>query len=256
MSKFSALSMVFAVALAVVPVSSAFAQEQGPSPRQIQTMIESGQNGQALQALKGALAQHPDSGVAWYLAAEAQDASGNEAAAAQALAKAEQYAPGLPFANAQKVEALRAHINSGVTASGEHHSSGGVSVVLLVIVAFIALFILLRMVSGWGRRPPMNQSYPGNPNVPYGNGYGSGAPYGPSGGGMGGGLGSSIVTGLAAGAGFAAGERIVDGLMGGNQAQAAPPPSQQDFPSGSQDDGLSGDPGWGNDDDNLNSDSW
>lgn len=261
MSKISALSMVFAAALAVAPAMPAFAEGQAPSPVQIQTMIKTGENSQAVQALKGVLAQHPDSGVAWYLMAEAQDARGHEDAAAQALAKADQYAPGLPFANPQAASALRAHINNGLEASSAPHKSGGVSIVLLVIVALIALFVVMRMVAGWGRRTRVNPPYPGNPNMPYGGGYGPNGPgpYGPSGGmggGMGGGLGSSIVTGLAAGAGFAAGERIVDGLMGGNNAEAAPP-AQQDFPAGPQDDGLTGDPGWGNsDDDNLNSDSW
>lgn len=248
MSKFSALSLVFAAALAVAPLSSACAQAQGPTPRQIQAMIVAGQSGQATQALKGILGQHPESGVAWYLLAEAQDASGHENAAAQALAKADQYAPGLPFANPQDVAALRAHITNRLQASGAHHSSGGVSIVLLVIVALIALFVLLRMVAGWGRRSPMNRPYPGNPNMPYG-GYGPNGPY-PNG--SGGGLGSSIITGLAAGAGFAAGERIIGGLMGGNDAQAAPP----DFSAGQQDNGLTGDPGWDDGSDNLNSDSW
>lgn len=256
MSKFSALSMIFAAALAIAPVLPASAQEQSLTPQQVQVMISTGQNGQAVQALKAILAQHPNSGVAWYLMAEAQDAKGSEAAAAQALAKADQYAPGLPFADPQKASALRAHINNGLTTANAHHSSGGVSIVLLVIVGLIALFVLLRMVAGWGRRAPMIPPYPGNPNMPYG-GYGpNGAPpYGPTGG-IGGGLGSSIVTGLAAGAGFAAGERLVDGLMGGNGAQAAQPPAQQDFPAGPQDDGLQGDPGWGGDDNNFNNDSW
>lgn len=262
MSKISALSMVFAAALAVAPAMPAFAQGQSLSPDQIQTMIKTGESVQAVQALKGVLAQHPNSGVAWYLMAEAQDARGHEEAAAQALARADQYAPGLPFANPQAADALRTHINRGLATSSAHHKSGGVSIVLLVIVALIALFVLLRIVAGWGRRSRITPPYQGYPNTPYGGGYGPNGPgpYGPGGGmggGIGGGLGSSIVTGLAAGAGFAAGERIVDGLMGGNNAGAASPPAQQDFPAGPQDDGLIGDPGWGNDDDdNLNSDSW
>lgn len=255
MGKLSALSMLFAAALVVVPALPAVAQEQSLTPKQIQTMIVTGENAQAVQALKGVLAQHPDSGMAWYLMAEAQDAKGSEAAAAQALAKADEYSPGLPFADPQKANALRAHINNGLAAAGGHHS-GGVSIVLLVIVALVALFVLLRMVSGWGRRGPMNPPYPGNPNTPY-SGYGPNGsyPYGP-GGGTGGGFGSSIIAGLAAGAGFAAGERLIDGMMGGNDAQAAQPPAQQDFPVGPQDDGLQGDPSWGGGDDNFNSDSW
>lgn len=254
MSKFSALSMVFAAAFVLAPALPARAQQQGPTPSQIQTMIQAGQSGQAVQALKGVLGQHPDSGVAWYLMAEAQDAKGHEEAAAQALAKADQYAPGLPFANQQDAQALRAHVNNGLESSGTHHANGGISIVLLVIVALIALFVLLRMVAGWGRRSPMARPYQANPNMPYGGGYGPNGqnPYGPAGG-MGGGLGSSIITGLAAGAGFAAGERIVDGLMGGSDAQAS---NQQDFPAGPQDDGLMGDPGWDDNGNNLNSDGW
>ncbi|GAN79196.1 tetratricopeptide repeat protein [Acidocella aminolytica] len=252
-------SLALAGALALAPALPAFAQSQGASPRQIQTMIDTGQSAQALQALKGVLDQHPQSGVAWYLAAEAQDARGNENAAAQALAKADQYAPGLPFADPQKAAALRTHIDRGLKAGGGvSHALGGVSPVLLVIGGLLLLFVLLRLVSGF-RRGGMNlgyRRYPGNPNAPYGpngpNGpYGPGGGYGP----MGGGLGSSIVTGLAAGAGFAAGERIVDGLMGGNEAQAAQP--QQDFMP-NQDDGLMGDPSWdmGGGNDDLNTDSW
>ena len=263
MSKFSTLSMAFVGMLVLTPAVPAFAQEHGVTPRQIQTMIETGEGGQAIKALKNVLAEHPDSGVAWYLMAEAQDAKGQEAAAAQALAKADQYAPGLPFANAQDAQALRTHINNGMKAAGGHHSAGGVSIVLLVIVALIALFVILRMVAGWGRRrPPMNPPYPGGPATPYGGNYGPNGPYpygpAPGGGGFGaGGLGSSIVTGLAAGAGFAAGERVVDGLMGGNEAQAAPPQSDQDSSFGAQDDGLSGDPGWGGGDNDIgNDDSW
>ncbi len=249
------LSLAVAAGLLLGPALPVRAQDAGPTPRQIQTMIDTGQSAQALQALKGVLQQHPESGVAWYLAAEAQDARGNETAAAQALAKAEQYAPGLPFADPQKAAALQAHIQKGLNAPAAGHA--GISVALLVIGGLVLLFILLRLFSGLRRgpvpfyRPP----YPGNPNMPYGA-QGPNGPYGPGGfGGFGGGLGGSILGGLAAGAGFAAGERIVDGMMGGHEAQAAPPDQGL---GQSQDDGLLGDPGWdaGGGDDDLNNNSW
>ncbi len=219
MTKLSLIPLALVGGFLLAPVLPAFAQDQ--TPRQIQTLIDNGQGGQAAQALKGVLQQHPDSGTAWYLMAEAQDARGNEGAAAQALAKADQYAPGLPFADPQKAAALRAHIDGGLAASGTNHSRGGHSPVLLVIGGLILLFILLRLFSGIRRRAmnPGYRPYPGGPNAPY-DAYGPNGPnpYGPAGyGPTGGGLGSSIVTGLAAGAGFAAGERIVDGLMGGNE---------------------------------------
>lgn len=260
MTKLSFISLALAGGLFLAPALPAFAQDQGPTPRQIQTLIDNGQDAQAVQTLKGVLQQHPDSGTGWYLMAEAQDARGNEGAAAQALAKADQYAPGLPFADPQKAAALRAHVNGGLSSSGARHSAGGFSPVLLVIGGLVLLFILLRLFSGFRRGAinPAYRPYPGNPNAPYGA-YGPNGPnpYGPaSSGPMGGGLGSSIVTGLAAGAGFAAGERIVDGLMGGRDAQAAQP--QQDF-TPDRDDGLLGNPGWddGSDgSDDLNNNSW
>lgn len=260
MIKSSFLTLALAAGMMLAPALPAIAQTQSPTPRQIQTLIDNGQQAQAVQALKPVLQQHPDSGTAWYLMAEAQDARGNENAAAQALAKADQYAPGLPFADAQKATALRAHIEGSLSSSGAGHSAGGFSPVLLVIGGLVLLFILLRLFSGFRRgamNPIYRSTYPGSPNAPYGA-YGPNGPnpYGPAGyGPMGGGLGSSIVTGLAAGAGFAAGERIVDGLMGGQDAQAGQP--QQDF-TPDRDDGLLGNPGWDDSSggDDLNNNSW
>lgn len=261
MHRFSIRSLALAGALALMPMLPALAQSL--TPQQIQTMIETGQEAQAAQDLKTVLSQHPQSGKAWYLMAELQDAQGHPTAAAQALAKADQYAPGLPFADAQRLAALRSHIQTELgTAKAQHH--GGVSPLLLVIAGLILLFVVLRVVSSFRRTAAFSrgQAYPGMTSMPYG-GYGPTGqpPYGPGGGGGfgGGGLGSSIVTGLAAGAGFAAGERVVDGLMGGGEAQAQP---QQPIMPGPQDDGLiGGDTGWDNgstddDDDGLNGNSW
>ena len=221
---------------------------QAQTPHDIQNMIANGQETQAVQALNNVLAQHPQSGVAWYLLAEARDAQGNEAAAAQALSKAQQIAPGLPFANQQEAAALQAHINA-VPVRQQHHSSG-VSPAIMVIGGFVLLFLLLRM---FGRRRAVYPGYSAPGGMP-GAPMGYGAPnYGPGGGFGGGGLGSSLVSGLAAGAGFAAGERIIDGLTGHGEARADTP----NLPDNSRDDGLLGNPGWDNsNDDDLNNNSW
>ncbi|MGO9817054.1 MAG: tetratricopeptide repeat protein [Acidocella sp.] len=223
------------------------AHAQAQTPRDIQTMIANGQDAQAVQALNNVLAQHPQSGVAWYLLAEAQDAQGNEAAAAQALNKAQQIAPGLPFANQQEAAALQAHISA--TPVRQHHGSG-ISPAIMVIGGFVLLFVLLRM---FGRRRAVYPGY-GAPGGMPGAPMGYGAPnYGPGGGFGGGGMGSSLLSGLAAGAGFAAGERIIDDLTGQGAARAGTP----DFPDNSRDDGLLGNPGWDNSsDDDLNNNSW
>lgn len=257
MIKLPLTALTLAAGLLLAPAFPALAQDAGSSPRQIQSMIDNGQTSQAIQHLNGVLSQHPDSGTAWFLMAEAEDANGHESTAAHALAKANQYAPGLPFANPQRVAALQAHINGELASSSEvPRHSGGISPALLVIGGLILLFVLLRLFSGV-RRQQIYRPYPGNPNSPYGYPPNGPNPYGPTGyGGMGGGFGSSIISGLAAGAGFAAGERIVDGMMGGNDAQAMQP--QQDF-TPDRDDGLLGNPGWddsNNFDDGLNNNNW
>ena len=71
-------------------------------------------------------------------------------------------------------------------------------------------------------------------------------PYGPGmGGGMGGGIGSGLLGGLAAGAGFAAGERVIDDVMGNRQPNIDQSSfNQPNIDPGPQDDGLNGNPGW------------
>ncbi len=215
------------------------AAAQDASPAQIQGMITAGQDTQAIQALDNVLAAHPKSGVGWYLLAEAYDAQNNEDAAGSALNMAARTNPGLPFADPQRLAELQAHI-----AAAQPRSSG--HTVMLVIGGLLLLMIVLRFLPG---RDAGSRNYgytappppPGTP--PYGFGYGPNT---------GGGLGSALMGGLAAGAGFAAGERIIDGMMG--------QPSQQPGPDQSRDDGLTGNPGWDGtgtpSDDDLSNTGW
>jgi hypothetical protein len=217
-----------------------------PSPHQIQAQIAAGQNSAALGELQTVLQAHPDSGVAWYLSAEAQDASGNADAARADLAKADQYAPGLPFANQNDVAQLRAHLAGAAAAAPR---SGGISPMFLVLGGLVVLFLIFRLFSRARRNTVgyQNGFRPGYPAPPlYPNGPG-GMPYGPGGGVAGSGIGGALLGGLAAGAGIAAGERIIDDVMGGNRGDAgfgqggnfdaAPPVPDRD-------DGLLGSPSW------------
>jgi hypothetical protein len=215
--------------LVLLTAGLGMARAQAASPRDIQNLIASGQPQAALSEL--------NSGIAWYLDAEAQDATGNESAARAALANAEQNAPGLPFAKPADVAALRAHLAPS--------SKGGFSMSpVMIILGLIVLYVLFRL---FRRRPAFYPQRYGNVPPPgYGQaGYGQPG-YGPPGGG----LGSSLLGGLAAGAGFAAGERIIDDMAGRDQGPvddawgASPTPDR--------DDGLSGSPGWdsGSTDDN------
>jgi hypothetical protein len=214
------------------------------TPGQIQALIASGQEQAALAAVHAAVQAHPESGVAWYLTAEAQDAAGNEAAAQAALTKAEQFAPGLPFANQQKVAALQAHISGPAPAQGA--MGHGVSPLVFLIGA-VVIFLLFRMFIRRRRGAglmPMQSYRPGfDAPMPFGQ------PGPMTGYNQGGGLGSSLLGGLAAGAGFAAGERIIDDVMGGGRAPDQPVQGVDPAPP-TWDDGLNGSPGWDDDQNN------
>jgi len=212
-----------------------------PSPHEIQAQIAAGQNSAALGELQTVLQSHPDSGIAWYLSAEAQDASGNEDAARAALAKAEQYAPGLPFANPNDVAALQAHLAAPAARTGF-----GISPMVLVLGVLVVLFVVFRLFSRARRAVPVYQDgmapgYANRPQYPYGPG---GMPYGP-GGAPGGGLGSALLGGLAAGAGIAAGERIIDDMTGNRDDSSFNQGGGFDAtPAPGRDDGLQGSPSW------------
>jgi hypothetical protein len=241
-------------ALAFTPLARA--QNAAPTPQQIQGMIASGQETQAIQALQNVLENHPKSGVAWYLLAEAYDAQNNEAGAASALNMAVRSDPGLPFANPQEVANLKAHI---AAATQPKTGLSGSHMALLVIGGLVLLMIVLRFLPGRGMAQ-RNYGYTQPPPPPGTPPYGFG--YGPPGGG--GGLGSSLIGGLAAGAGFAAGERIIDGMMGQRGGPVIDPNNSfpQNGPDLSRDDGLMGNPGWdnsgggGSSDDDLSNTGW
>jgi hypothetical protein len=235
------------------------AHAQTATPQQIQGMIAAGQEQAALSALHAALQAHPDSGVAWYLTAEAQDAAGHEATARTALAKAEQFAPGLPFAQPGDVAQLQAHLNATATgaAPAAHGGSGASPVVFIIgaVVVFLLFRMLFRRRRVMGYQPGYGEAYPGRPGAPMPYGPGGVMPYGPGGGS---GVGGSLMSGLAAGAGFAVGERVVDDIIGGGMGDRGivdqPVPGIDPGQVPSWDDGLNGAPGWdngGGTDDNL-----
>ncbi len=214
--------------LALSPLA---AWAQTDTPRQIQQLIADGDADTALSQLHLILQSYPDSAPAWYLEAEAQDAAGNEAAARSALEHAEKIAPNLPFADPQKAAALKEHLGLA------GHHSGGFGIVLTVIVVLIAVFLVLRLFArrrGYGPGPVYRDGFNAPPRPPYG--------YGEQ---QGGGIGGSILGGLAAGAGFAVGERVVEDMFGGGNANA----SEIDPGAPGRDDGLNGDPGWGGNND-------
>lgn len=88
----------------------AFAQSE-PTVDQIYQAANSGQVRKAQDMIDQVLRSHPNSAKAHYVKAELSARELDAATARQELAKAEQLAPGLPFAKAESVQALRTQVD-------------------------------------------------------------------------------------------------------------------------------------------------
>ena len=230
-----------------------------PSPAQVYQAARSGNLAEAQQMIAQVLRDHPRSGEAHYVAAEIDARGGNYTRARQELQTAQSLEPGLPFANAASVRQLQMQLREAPVASGilplqtvraRHPSRLGL--LLLLIGAAVVLWMVLRRRAAAMGYPQYPGQYPGSvPPGGYGpGGYGQGG-YPPGGYMPGGGSGimGSVASGLALGAGVAAGEELVQHMMGGGsgggglvppaQAEPAPDPNAD---MGGNDFGLS-DPG-------------
>jgi uncharacterized protein len=229
-----------------------------PSPAQVYQEAQSGNLAQAQQMIAQVLRDHPQSGQAHYVAAEISARAGNYGTARQELQIAESLEPGLPFlTDAHSLQELRMQLGEapvGVlapqTVRSTRTSHFGMFLILLAGAAVLWMFL---------RRRAVSMGYPQYPGRYPGDGFPPGG-YGPTGFMPGGGSGimGSVASGLALGAGVAAGEEIVDHMLGGGSSPGsgfvpsadsapAPDPNQDmggsDFgldDPGSWDDGSSG----------------
>lgn len=246
-----------AFALAMLLVWSAAGAQNEPTMDQVYAAAKSGQLDKAQTMIQQVLIGHPNSAKAHYVQAEIAARQGHLPRAREALATAEKLAPGLPFAKAESVQALRAQLAGSANAVSAAPAAAAPpapaphalpwGLILLLGGAGIALLIYL--VSRASRPAPsvFGNSVPaannglggpqtfGNPApVPYGPQGGTpyGQPYGPQYGpayapNQGSGLGSRIMggvaTGLAVGAGVVAAEAIGRTLMGGEHSSDVSP---------------------------------
>ena len=93
-------------AVLVTSVGAAYAQAE-PSLKQIYDTAQSGKVAEAQVMVQQVLTLHPKSAKAHFVQAELFARQGNAPRAREALAEADKLAPGLPFANATAVSALR-----------------------------------------------------------------------------------------------------------------------------------------------------
>jgi uncharacterized protein len=221
-------------ALAAPAATSVSSPTADPSSQQIYAAARAGDLGQAQQMIERVLQDHPRSAKAHYVAAEVYARSGDLSRARGELAQAQSLSPGLPFASPRAVQALQQQLTGRRILYGTPvvRHSGGISwgLVLLIAALGAVIFALLRRRSAPSPYAATYGSYgtPGQPGAypganPYGPSPGSPSPYGSSVGGPG--LMGSLATGLAVGAGVAAGEQLVQHMLGGGSSQAIGPGS-------------------------------
>jgi uncharacterized protein len=224
----SAMRVCAICAALLLLASAAMAAPNVPSIEQVYQAARSGHLAQAEGMTREVLQAYPNSARAHYVMAQILAAEGRTSEARSFLATAERLKPGLPFANPQSVTNLERRINGDrqlpeVTHSGTNQFHWG-----WLLVGAIVFFVLLRALRG--RRPAPSYGDRGVSGGPVSPGPAMPGGYGGWGGG---GLLSSVLAGLGFGAGAAAGERVIDRVMGGEQRSEPMQPEIQDPSSGS-----------------------
>ena len=229
--------------LAIVLAGSALGATD-PTLSQVYEAARSGHVPQAQQMMREVLRDHPASAKAHYVAAELYARQRDIPMARQELETAERLQPGLPFADAASVGALRRELSPrqpgrGLPAYSQAHAWFPWGAIAVVIAALGALWLVLR-----GRRSPgsVASAYPGQspgtmPTVVSGPVIPGGPAVAPS---IGSGLAGGLASGLALGAGVVAGEEIARHLLdsGAHESSAAPVPNPH--PDSPENDDLGG----------------
>lgn len=230
------LKFMVGVCASAVLLTSNVAMAEATLP-QVSQAIQSGQLAKADAMMKEVLQNHPNSAKAHYIAAELYLKEGKLDAARNAFVRAENLAPGLPFAQAESVQRLQTQLR---TTNAPGQESAGVGSILSSPLFWILIAILIAGVVFFMKNrkrpepvqvynaPTANSPYPGAPGAP--GSYPPGAPGYPGAPapGMGGGLMGSLATGAALGAGMVAGQALASHLMGGGN-QANPGNVNNDF---------------------------
>ena len=224
--------------------------QQEPTMNQIHAAAQAGKLDQAQVMVQQVLVAHPKSAKAYFVQSELYARQGNLPKARDALATAEKFAPGLPFAKPEAVQALQKQLAARTmampaTASvtydapppAKSSSSWLLPALLAVAAIAVGYFIFRRKTpaqpyaqpTSYGNSlngpqtfgaPAMQPAY-GQPG--YGQqGYGQQPMYGqqPGGSGIGGRIMGGVATGLAVGAGVMAAEAIGRNLMGNHESGA------------------------------------
>ncbi len=238
MTKINLLGALGALSMFLLLQAPAWSAE--PTVHEIYAVAASGRVHEAQQMMQQVLRNHPNSGQAHFVNSELLARENQLAAARAELATAERLSPGLPFANPQSVQALRARLASSNLAARSGPSASGIPWGLLLLggAVIFAIVAIIRAITRRNSMPATTMANPGQPM--YGPGYGPGQGPMMGGGGMGGGIMGGLATGAAVGAGLVAGEALAHRLVDepGSHEHNAPVPDQQN--DGDNNDSLGG----------------
>lgn len=221
------LAGVFAAAI-LLTSNMVFAEATLP---EVYKAVQSGQMAKADVMMKEVLQNHPNSAKAHYVAAELYLKEGKLEVARNHFIKAQNLAPGLPFAQAESVQKLQVQLSSGAGGSVAGSSPSSIfsnpifwGLIAILVVGVIIVMKRRKAQSVQAYNAP-SAGYPGAPGTPGGPTPYPGGPGGPAGypgapaaGGMGSGLMGSLATGAALGAGMYAGQALASSLMGGHDS--------------------------------------
>ena len=208
---------VFASAV-LLTSNLAFAEATLP---EVYQAVQAGQMAKADAMMKEVLQNHPNSAKAHYVAAELYLKEGKLDVARNHFLKAENLAPGLPFAQPESVQKLQMQLAGTQVAPVASSSSSSIFSnplfwgLIAILVVGIIIVMRRRKAEAVQVYNAPSAGYPGTPGGPAGYPGGPGYPGAPAGG-MGGGLMGSLATGAALGAGMYAGQALASNLMGGH----------------------------------------
>ena len=218
------LAGVFAAAI-LLTSNMVFAEATLP---EVYKAVQSGQMAKADVMMKEVLQNHPNSAKAHYVAAELYLKEGKVEVARNHFIKAQNLAPGLPFAQAESVQKLQVQLSSGAGGSvaGSSPSSIFSNPIFWGLIAILVVGVIIvmkrRKAQAVQAYNAPSAGYPGAPGTPGGPtpypGGPAGYPGAPAAGGMGSGLMGSLATGAALGAGMYAGQALASSLMGGHDS--------------------------------------
>lgn len=210
---------VFAAAV-LLTSNAAFAEATLP---EVYQAVQSGQMAKADAMMKEVLQNHPNSAKAHYVASELYLKEGKLEAARNHFIKAQNLAPGLPFAQPESVQKLQVQLASGAGIPAASQTSIFSNPLFWGLIAILVIGVIIVMKRRKAEAVQVynapSAGYPGTPGGPAGYPGGPGGPGypgAPAAGGMGSGLMGSLATGAALGAGMYAGQALASSLMGGH----------------------------------------